>query len=124
MKRFIVLVALISFAACTSFRPVEGTANQLQSRINSGASLRRGDRISAVTSDAKPHKFRVRFISDGIIAGRTDRVPVDQIVSLQKREFSPTKTWLLIGCGFALTGFIIYAAAHAMPAFALGQTAH
>jgi hypothetical protein len=124
MKRIIVLAALICFTGCTSLRPVEGTANELQGRINSGGLLVRGDRISVVTTDAKTHKFRVHVISEGVIEGRTDRVPVDQIVSLQRREFSRTKTWLLIGCGVALTGFIIYAAANAAPAFALGQTAH
>jgi hypothetical protein len=130
MKRLIVLAALISFAGCTSLRPVEGTTDELQNRINSGGLLAGGDRISVVTADAKTHKFRVRVIREGMIEGRmdiaggTDRVPVDQIVSLQKREFSRTKTWLLIGCGVAFTAFIIYAAAHAAPAFALGQTAH
>jgi hypothetical protein len=124
MKRIIVLVALISFAGCTSLRPVEGTPNELQSRINSGGLLTRGDRISVVTTDAKTRRFRVRVVSEGIIEGWKDRVPVDQIVSLQKREFSGTKTWLLVGCGLAFTGFIIYAAAHAVPAFALGETAH
>ena len=124
MKRIIVLAALISFAGCTSLRPVEGTPNELQSRINSGGLLTHGDRISIVTTDAKTHKFRVRVISEGIIEGRQDRLRVDQIVSLQKSEFSRVKTFLLIGCGIALTGFIIYAAAHAAPAFALGQTPH
>jgi hypothetical protein len=124
MKRFIALAALISFAGCTTLRPVEGTSNELQTRINSGALLTRGDRISVVTTDAKTHKFRVRVIGEGIIEGRQDRVPVDQIVSLQKREFSRTKTFVLMGCGVAFTVFIVYAAAQAMPAFALGQTAH
>ena len=124
MKGFIVLAVLISFAGCTSLRPVEGTADELQSRINSGGLLSPGDRISVVTADAQTHKFRVRGISEGRIEGRTDSVAVIQIVSLQKREFSRAKTWLLIGCGVALTGFIVYAAANAAPAFALGQTAH
>jgi hypothetical protein len=124
MKRFIVLAALITFSGCTTLRPVEGTANELQSRIDSGGLLIRGDRISVVTADAKTHKLRVRFVGDGRIEGRTDSVAMNQIVSLRKREFSRTKTWLLIGCGVALTGLIIYAAANAAPAFALGQTAH
>jgi hypothetical protein len=120
MKRFIVLVALMSFAGCTTLRPIEGTPTELQSRISSGGLLTRGDRVSIVTTDAKMHKFRVLVISEGIVQGRKDRVPVDQIVSVQKREFSRLKTFLLVGCGLAFTGFIIYAAANAAPAFALG----
>jgi hypothetical protein len=120
MKRFIVLAALMSFAGCTTLRPIERTPAELQNRIGSGGLLARGDRVSIVTADAKTHKFRVRAISEGIVQGRKDRVPVDQIVSVQKREFSRVKTTLLVGCGLAFTGFIIYAAANAMPAFALG----
>lgn len=122
MGRLIVLAALVSFAGCTTLRPVEGTSNELQSRISSGALLTKGDRVSILTTDAKRHIFRVRLISDGIVEGRNDRFPVDQIVSVQKREFSRAKTFLLVGCGVAFTGFIIYAAAHAVPSFALGGT--
>jgi hypothetical protein len=120
MKRFIVLAALMSFVGCTTLRPIEGTPTDLQSRIGSGGLLTRGDRVSIVTTDAKTHKFRVRVISEGMVQGGKDRVPVDQIVSVQKREFSRAKTWLLVGCGVAFTGLIIYAAAQAAPAFALG----
>jgi hypothetical protein len=120
MKRFIVLAALISFAGCTTLRPIEGTPNELQSRIGFGGLLRNGDRVSIVTTDAKTHKFRVRAISEGIVQGRQDRIPVDQIVSVQKREFSRAKTFLLVACGVAFTGLIIYAAAQAVPAFTLG----
>jgi len=120
MKRLIVLAALISFAGCTTLRPIEGTANELQSRINAGGLLTAGDRVSIVTADAKRHVFRVRIIKDSLIDGTKDRVSVDQIVSVQKRKFSRAKTFLLVGCGIAFTGFIVYAAAHAAPAFALG----
>jgi hypothetical protein len=120
MKRFTVLVALISFAGCTTLRPIEGTPAQLQSRIGAGGLLTKGDRVAIVTADAKTHKFRVRVIGEGIVQGREERVPVDQIVSVQRREFSHAKTVLLVGCGLAFTGLIIYVAAHAVPSFALG----
>jgi hypothetical protein len=120
MKRFIVMAALISFAGCTTLRPIEGTANELQDRINAGGLLTAGDRVSIVTADAKRHIFRVRVVKDGTIEGRKDRVSVDQIVSVQKRKFSRAKTFLLVGCGVVFTGFIVYAAANAAPAFALG----
>jgi hypothetical protein len=120
MKRFIVLAALVSFAGCTTLRPIDGTPAELRSRVASRGLLMRGDRVSIVTTDAKVHKFRVRVISEDIVQGGEDRVAVGQIVSMQRREFSRTKTFLLVGCGLAFTGLIIYAAAHAAPAFALG----
>jgi hypothetical protein len=59
-------------------------------------------------------------LQGGIVQGTKDRVPVDQIVSVQKREFSRVKTFLLVGGGLVFTGLIVYAAAHEAPAFALG----
>jgi hypothetical protein len=120
MKRLTVLVAVVGFAGCTTLRPIEGTPVELQSRIGAGRLLMRGDRVAIVTADAKLHKFRVRAISEGMVQGREDRIPVDQIVSVQRREFSHAKTVLLVGCGLAFTGLIVYVAAHAAPAFALG----
>jgi hypothetical protein len=120
MKRFLLLAALISFAGCTTLRPIEGTPSELQRRIGSAGLLTKGDRVSIVTADAKTHKFRVRGMNEGILQGGKDRVPVGQIVSVQRREFSRAKTLLLVGCGVAVTSLIIYAAAHAVPAFALG----
>lgn len=119
MRRFIVFAVLISLAACTTLRPIEGTPGDLRSRIGSGGLLEAGDRVSIVTTDAKTHKFRVRSVSAGIIEGRKDRVPIDQIVSVQKREFSRAKTWLLMGCGVAFTGLIVYEVANGVAAFAL-----
>jgi hypothetical protein len=119
MRRFIVFAVLISLAACTTLRPIEGTSGDLRSRIGSGGLLEAGDRVSIVTADAKTHKFRVRSVSAGIIEGRKDRVPIDQIVSVQKREFSRAKTWLLMGCGVAFTGLIVYEVANGVAAFAL-----
>jgi hypothetical protein len=119
MRRLIVFAVLINLAACTTLRPIEGTSSELQSRISSGGLLAAGDRVLIVTTDEKMHKFRVRGLSAGIIEGRRDRVPVDQLASLQKRQFSRAKTWILVGCGVAFTGLIVYAAANAAPAFAL-----
>jgi hypothetical protein len=120
MKCLCLLAALMAFAGCTTLRPIQGTPAELQSRISSSGLLTRGDRVSIVTIDAKTHKFRVHAISEGIVQGSKDRVPVEQIVSVQRREFSAAKTFVLAGCGLAFAGLIIYAAAHAAPAFALG----
>jgi hypothetical protein len=122
MRRFVVMAAIISLGGCTTPRPIEGTSNELQSRISYGGLLEAGDRILIVTTDNKTHKFRVREISAGFIVGRKDSVPVDQVVSLKRREFSLGKTLSLVGAAALLTGLIVYGVAEAGSAGALSAT--
>ena len=122
MKRFAVFTAIICLAGCTTLEPVEGTANELQGRISSGGLLEVGDRVSIVTSDDRTHEFRIRAIRDGVIQGTSDSVLLDRLVTLQKREFSRAKTCLLVGGVVLGVGLVLYAAAQATPAFALGRT--
>jgi hypothetical protein len=122
MGRLIVLAVIISLGGCTTFRPIEGTPIELQRRINSGGLLEAGDRVLIVTTDGKIHKFRVRGVSAGIIEGKADSAPADQVVSLKRREFSGGKTLLLVGAGALFTGLIIYGVAQAGSAAALAAT--
>lgn len=120
MKRFIVLIAVTSIAGCTTLRPIEGTPTQLQQRISSGELLKTGDRVAIVTTDAKWHQFSVTGLSAGLIEGRAESVPVDQVAALEKREFSRAKTLILVaGIVLAVGAGIAIVAANATPAFAL-----
>lgn len=120
MKRFIVLVAVISCAGCTTLQPIVGTSTELQQRISSGELLKAGDRVSIVTADAKTHTLAVREITAGVIVGKTDTIPVEQVVSLEKRQFSRAKTVaLVVGVILVVGGGVAILAAHSAPAFAL-----
>lgn len=122
MKGFILFAAIIALAGCTTLQPIEGAANELQGRISSGGLLEVGDRVSIVTSDDRTHEFRIRAISGGVIQGASDSVTVAEVITLQKREFSRAKTCLLVGGIVLGAGLVLYAAAQAAPAFALGRT--
>lgn len=121
MKRFTLFAAIIGLAGCTTLQPIEGTADELQGRISSGGLLEVGDRVSIVTSDDRTHEFRIRALGEGVIQGTSDSVPLDRVVTLQKREFSRAKTCLLLGGIVLGVGLVLYAAAQATPAFALGR---
>jgi hypothetical protein len=122
MKRFTLFAAIIGLAGCTTLQPIEGTADELQGRISSGGLLEVGDRVSIVTSDDRTHEFRIRALSEGVIQGTSDSVRLDRVVTLQRREFSRAKTCLLLGGIVLGVGLVLYAAAQATPAFALGRT--
>jgi hypothetical protein len=114
MRPFILMTMLIISAGCTTLRPIEGTPTDLRQRISSGELLKPGDRVAIVTTDDKSHRFAITGINAGLIEGKTDSVPIDQVATLQKRKFSAGKTAALVG-GLAVGAFVglgIYAATH------------
>lgn len=101
-------MAVFSCAGCTTLRPIEGSSTELRQRISSGELLKVGDRVLIVTTDNKMHRFAVAGVRADLIEGRTDSVPVDQVVSLKKRQFSRGKTLALVGGVVLGAGLVIY----------------
>jgi hypothetical protein len=122
MRRIIILITVISFAGCTTLQPIEGIPPELQQRISSGELLKTGDRVLIVTTDNESHKFKVTGIRSGLIEGNATSIPVDQVVSVQKREFSTGKTVVLIAGIVLVIGGLVAIAAASAPAFALSHS--
>jgi len=120
MRRFIILVAIISCTGCSTLRPIDGPPTELQQRVNSGQFLKAGDRVVIVTTNHQTHRFTVTRIDSDRIEGKSESIQVDQIVSLERREFSRARTLVLIGCVVIVVGGVVaFVAAHTAPAFAL-----
>ena len=96
-KALVVLAMVIGCAGCTTLRPVAGTPEELRARINSGQLLKPGERVNIVTADQNVHRFVVTGVANGVIAGRTDSVPVGQVVALEKPAPDTGKTVQLVG---------------------------
>jgi hypothetical protein len=120
MKRIIVLTAIISCTGCTVLRPIDGTSTELQQRIVSGQLLKPGDRVEIVTTNQQTHRFTVTRIDAVLIEGKAESIQTDQVVSVERRQFSRVRTLALI-CGVIVVvgGVIAIVAAHTVPAFAL-----
>lgn len=109
------LSAALLSAGCTTLRPIEGSPAELRQRINSGALLKPGDRVVIVASDGTVHRFAIKSVDAGIIQGRSESVPIEQVTRLRQRQFSRSKTAaLVIGIGLACSviGLAAYAATH------------
>jgi|HubBroStandDraft_1064217.scaffolds.fasta_scaffold25298_1 hypothetical protein len=120
MRRLILLITLICFAGCTTLRPIQGTSRELQERINSAELLKPGDRVLIVTTDDKNHAFKVTEVGSGVIKGRATEIPVDQVASVKKREFSTGKTIALVALSLLIVGGLVgFAASQAVPAATL-----
>jgi hypothetical protein len=96
MQRLTVLVLIICIAGCTTLQPIAGHPSDLQRRITSGEVLKRGDRVLIVTNDGRKHKFKVTSLSTGTIDGAHESISIDQVSSIERREFDVRKTvWLV-----------------------------
>jgi hypothetical protein len=92
MKRFS-LIVLIICTGCTTLRPIDGNPGELRQRIYSGDLLKPGDRVVIVASDGRAHRFVIKSIDAGLIKGRSESVPIEQMVSLQPRQNDCTGNW-------------------------------
>jgi hypothetical protein len=120
MRCLITLIAVVSLVGCTTLRPIEDTSAGLQQRITSNELLKPGDHVLIITTDNKVHTFTVAKVDSGVIEGRSISIPVDQVVSVEKREFSKGETIaLVVATILVIGGLVAIAAAHTAPAFAL-----
>jgi hypothetical protein len=110
MQRTILLIIILACAGCTTLQPLAGDPLQ---------HLKVGDRVAIVTQDHLKHRFRVKSIDASVVTGASQTVPIDQIVSVQRRQFSLGKTLALVAvlAGVAAAG--IYVAAGIAPVAAL-----
>jgi len=61
--------------------------------------------LITTTSGAK-HQFRVSSVHDGAIYGDHDSVPFSEIASVERREYSATKTTILVVVILGVVGAI------------------
>lgn len=95
----ILWIGVVSCASCTSLKPTEATPEQIQQRITHENLLQLGERVELVTADGVVHEFRISDIDyeQGLVLGKNESVPVNDIVAVKTREFSIGRTALLAG---------------------------
>jgi hypothetical protein len=109
MSRIFAWLLLIVLAGCTTLRPITADQNDLASRIASGELIKPGDRVAITKKDGVERRFVVASVSAASIDGKHESIPIDQVASIQKRQFNPRRTLLLVGAivgGAALTVLI------------------
>ncbi len=91
------LLVVFPLHGCTIAVPVESPGGDLQSQIRAGYLLAKGDRVVITTVDNETHRLRVKEITDEHVHGYIISVRIDDIAALSKREFSASRTAVLIG---------------------------
>lgn len=88
---------VLSLSGCTIAVPVDSVSGNLQSQIRAGQPLKAGDRVEVTTVDNKQRSLRVKEITDEFVHGYLTSIRIDDIAALSKREFSASRTAVLIG---------------------------
>jgi hypothetical protein len=110
MRGLTVLALILICAGCTTLKPVTATPADLRQRINAGELLKAGDSVVIVTADGTSHRLEVTAVAGGLVQGRTESVPVDQIVSLEKRTVRAGRTLDFVLLGLLIAGLATLAA--------------
>ncbi len=92
------LLVTLVVSGCTTLEPVVG-GERLHERISTGNVIEVGDSIKIVTAGGAIHKFKVSAITADRITGRDIELPIDDIVFVERREFSRGKTIALATVG-------------------------
>jgi hypothetical protein len=91
-----VLLVIVCMFGCTTLQPIAGNSPNLQQRIASGELLIVGDRVAILTHDGTTHKFEVTSLTADTVSGPHESIPINQVVSVQRREADAGKTALAV----------------------------
>jgi hypothetical protein len=112
MKTFMVLGLIVCMiGGCTTLHPIANAPSDLSQHFGDGGILQPGDRVIITTMAGARHHMRIRSVRDGLIYGDHDSVPFSKIVSIDRQDFSATKTTILVVVILGVVGSIA-AAAH------------
>ena len=101
------LLLLFSQSGCSTMKPMEGPAVELQRQIRTGELVVVGDRVAIVTTDNHEYRFVVTGIDDICISGKDVEVPIDTIAGIRVREFSLGRT-VALTAGIGVTGALVH----------------
>ena len=111
MKTLVVLCLIVCvISGCTTLHPIANVPSDLPQHFSDGGVLQPGDRVAITTVAGARRLLRVRSVRDGVIYGDHDSVPFSEIVSIDRRDFSATKTAVLVVVILGVVGAIAAAA--------------
>lgn len=87
---------MIALTGCTTLRQITTNQPDFSQHIASGELLNARDHVTIETKDRQTYEFEITSISITAIDGKQHSVPIDQIVSIQKRVLNKKRTFLLV----------------------------
>jgi hypothetical protein len=107
MKTFTLLCLILCMTGgCTTLHPIANAPSDLSEHFGDGGVLQPGDRVIITTVAGGKRQLRISSVRDGVIYGDRDSVPFSEISSIDRRDFSATKTTILVLVTAGLIGAI------------------
>jgi hypothetical protein len=114
MKVFMVFCLIVCMlGGCTTLQPVANVPGDLSQHFGDGGVLQPGDRVIITTVAGTKHQLRIRSVRDGVIYGDHYSIPFSEIASIDRRDFSATKTGILVAVILGVVAVIAAAASSA-----------
>lgn len=107
MKCISITVIICVLSGCTSLKPIQMPAEQLQQKITTGQIILVGEKARLITADGKEYKINVIAVTDGLIIAKDVEVPIVDVVAVETRRASAGKTTALVAAGSIATVYII-----------------
>ncbi|MDE0421493.1 MAG: hypothetical protein OXK76_11505 [Gammaproteobacteria bacterium] len=101
-------IAVVTMHGCMSVQKVHQPPEALRENIRSGELVGPGDRIVVVTATEGEKTLVVTEIDQDTIFGDGVEVPIDEVVTLEKRRISPARTGLAVYGGLALLPYAFW----------------
>ncbi len=111
MKCISITVIICVLSGCTSLKPIQMPAEQLQQKITTGQIILVGEKARLITADGKEYKINVIAVADGLIIAKDVEVPIVDVVAVETRRASAGKTTALVAGGVAVAYVIVSALA-------------
>ena len=109
MKTFMVLCLIVCMiSGCTTLHPIANAPSDLSQHFSDGGVLKPGDRVVITTLAGAKHELRISSVRDGVIHDDHDSIPFSEIASVDRRDFSASKTTVLV---VAIAGVVAVIAA-------------
>lgn len=105
---------IVCMTACTTLSVIAQSPASLQQNIRAGLLLKTGDRVVITTSDASTHALVITRIGPDDIEAKNEKVAIDTVIAVKRREYSGPRTLtLILGIAAAVgLAILINSAAH------------
>jgi len=94
MATAVLIAAMVVAGGCMSVQKVELPPKPLQDEIRRGGVVAVGDHVTVVSTGQGEQTFVVTEVDQDVIRGASMDVPIDEVVSLEKRKVDPVRTGL------------------------------
>lgn len=106
MKTPLIVLSTFLLCSCTSLKPIELPAEELQQKIIAGDIVLVGEKARLITADGNERKLHVTAVTESMIVAKDIEIPIVDIVAVETRQISAGKTTALVATGVAI-GYVI-----------------